>query len=68
MRQGIEMRGAIIIAGARLPIWAVVGTFVVGALVGVAFGQGTRTARVRRDIPTGIVCREVIPSPPGITL
>ncbi len=68
MRQGIEMRGAIIIAGARLPIWAVVGTFVVGALVGVLFGQGTRTAKARRDIPTDIVCREVIPTPPGITL
>ena len=34
------MLGAIIIAGSRLPIWAVVGSFVVGALVGVVFGQG----------------------------
>ena len=62
------MRRAIIIAGARLPIWAVVGVFVVGALVGVLFGQGTRTARARRDIPTGVFCGEVIPSPPGIVL
>lgn len=62
------MLGAIIIAGAWLPIWAVVGSFAVGALVGVVFGQGSRTARARRDISTGIVCREVIPSPPGITL
>ena len=62
------MRRAIIIAGARLPIWAVLGVFVVGALVGVLFGKGTRTAKARRDIPTDTSYREVIPSPPGIAL